>query len=154
MPYTKKFKPKIDLLITSIYLPHDPRERETAILSLTKFLREHNNKQHVLCGDFNTYPVYAPAINASTTRQKRKIYNFLRTWIDVAKATNQQKNFSHITKTSMSRIDQIWTSSTLAQRIIDYKCHTQSIINSDHNALSKRVKAADENASEATPVGD
>jgi endonuclease/exonuclease/phosphatase family metal-dependent hydrolase len=83
-----KFKPKIDLIIISIYLPHDPKERKIASLSLIKFLREHSNKCHILCGDFNTYPTYAPAINAPTTKQRRNIYNFLQTWIDVAKATD------------------------------------------------------------------
>ena len=102
-----KFKPKIDLLITSIYLPHDKEEWKIATSSLIHFLNKHKQKHHILCGDFNSYPKYAPAFNAPTTYQKRKIYNYLQSWIDVAKATDQEKKYSHITKSSMARIDQI-----------------------------------------------
>jgi hypothetical protein len=102
-----KFRPKIDIIITSIYLPHDKDKRSLATSSLISFLRKHKNKNHILCGNFNSYPKYAPAVNAQTTNFKRKIYNFLQSWIDVAKVTGQQNEYSHVTKTSMAQIDQI-----------------------------------------------
>src|SRR5213078_150314 len=68
-----KFKFKIDLLVTSVYLPHDKEEQKIATSSLIHFLNKHKQKFHILCGDFNSYPKYAPAHNAPTSHQKRKI---------------------------------------------------------------------------------
>jgi hypothetical protein len=101
-----KFKPKIDLLVISLYLPHDDNDRKIATLSLIRFLHKHNGKLLILCGDFNFYPIGTPAINAPTTNSKRKIYRYLQSMVDIAKVTNQENNYTHITKTSMARIDQ------------------------------------------------
>jgi exonuclease III len=131
-----KFKPKVEIILTSLYLPHDKNERNIATKSLSKFLLSHKNKSHILAGDFNTYPIYAPNHKAPTSKQKRKIYKSLTSWIDTAKATDQQKKYTHITKTSMSRIDQIWITPQLAQKILDYNCYHQSAILSDHKAIT------------------
>ena len=52
------------------------------------------------------------------------------------KLQGSKKIISHITKTSMARIDQFWITPQLAHKIIEYKCYEQSIINTDHNAIN------------------
>jgi exonuclease III len=74
-----KFRPKIDIIVTSLYLPHNPKERKEAIHSL----QQHFNKfpttkfHHILAGDFNSYPCNSPSINAPTSTSKRLIYSLL-----------------------------------------------------------------------------
>jgi len=129
-----KFRPKIDCIITAIYLPHDNDERKLAVQSLTSHLKKFQTSKyhHIIAGDFNTYPQNSPAINAPTTNSKRKIYKQLSTWIDVAKATNKDRDYTHITPTSASRIDQIWISKDLANKIIDVKTFQSDKIITDH----------------------
>jgi hypothetical protein len=60
-----KFKPKVDLLVTAIYLPHDPKERSIALKSLKIYLETADSNMHqVLARDFNTYPLNTHSVNA------------------------------------------------------------------------------------------
>jgi exonuclease III len=132
-----KFRPKIDIIITSVYLPHNNKERKEAVLSL----RQHLNKfptanfHHILAGDFNSYPHNSPSINAPTTTSKRLIYSFLNQWIDIAEATDNLRKFTHLTQSSASRIDQIWTTKNLASRILDYQVTQSNDIITDHKLV-------------------
>jgi exonuclease III len=116
-----KFKPKIDIIIISCYLPHDPILRKKAVKSLRDFIRQHTNKHMIIAGDFNSFPNSAPSINALSPPFKKQIYNYLHNFTDIAKATNKEHNFTHFTNTSASRIDQIWITNNLASKILSYK---------------------------------
>jgi exonuclease III len=102
-----KFKPKTDIILISAYLPHDPILRKKAVKSLRDFIREKRNNHIILAGDFNSYPISSPSINAPSSPSKRQIYKYLNNFIDIAKTVNKEHLYTHFTSTSASRIDQI-----------------------------------------------
>lgn len=88
-----------------------------------------------MAGDFNTYPIGTPSINAPTTGSKRRIYNHLQDWSDIIKTVNKKDDFTHITQTSASRIDQIWCTNHLGNKILDAKTFDSPSINTDHKQV-------------------
>ena len=117
-----KFRPRVNIIITCLYLPHDKKERKIALNSFKDHIKSYkNNAHHIVAGDFNSYPYNSPAINAPTTYLKRKIYTFLRNWIDCTEVTNSTDKYTHVTQTSSSRIDQIWITAGLASKILEYR---------------------------------
>src|SRR3982751_2507443 len=131
-----KFKPKVDIIIISCYLPHDPTPRKKAVKSLRDFIRQHTNKHIIIAGDFNSFPNSAPSINAPSPSFKKQIYKYLHNFTDIAKATNKELNFTHFTNTSASRLDQIWITNDLASKILSYKVSDQFAIQTDHKQVT------------------
>jgi exonuclease III len=131
-----KFKPKVDIVIIAIYLPHDKESRIVAVKSLRQFIGSQKQEfQLVLAGDFNSFPLNSPSVNAPTTHFKQKVYAFLDSWHDTAEIFNSKHIHTHITSTSMSRIDQIWITSNLASRLLDYRVFNSTAINTDHKQV-------------------
>ena len=130
-----KFRPKISVIIISIYLPHNYSERKIAVKSLNNFIRKFKQFHIIIAGDFNTYPLNSPAINAPTTKKKQLIYNIISDWVDTADIANALHNYTHITLTSVSRIDQIWLTRSLAGKLLDYKVSDSEDIISDHMSV-------------------
>jgi exonuclease III len=133
-----KFKPKIDLIILSCYLPHDNDSRKIATTSIHNFLNEHKKKHIIITGDFNSFPKNTPSINAQTTSFKRNIYRhkFFFDSVDIAKTVGKENHYTHFTSTSASRIDQIWISKDLASKVLSFKTFEQTVISSDHLQLT------------------
>ena len=68
-----KFKPKIKLIITVVYLPHNLDERKTAYRSLKQHLSSiTNSSHHIVTGDFNTYLINNPSIMSQQLAKNRK----------------------------------------------------------------------------------
>jgi exonuclease III len=131
-----KFKPKVNIILTAIYLPHDKTERHIATKSLITHLKSFKTSFHqILTGDFNTYPKLTPSINAPTSHSKRSIYNTLHSWIDIAKACKKERDYTHYTHNSASRIDQTWITQDLAEHVLDFKTHTNTAISTDHKQI-------------------
>jgi hypothetical protein len=120
--------------LIAIYLPHDLKERKVAIKSLSSHIKSIKNG--ILGGDFNSYPPNSKAINAQTSNQKRIIYKHLHNWHDVADIFKKKNAFTHFTKTSASRIDQIWVTPSIASKLLDFKTNTNLSINTDHKEVT------------------
>jgi len=131
-----KFKPKANIIIISCYLPHDPNLRKRATKSLREFIRAQSKFHIIIAGDFNSYPKSSPSINAPSPAFKRNIYRYLHNFVDTAKVTNKETQYTHITPTSASRIDQIWITKDLASKILSYKITDQTAIPADHKQLT------------------
>src|SRR3954466_6384573 len=71
-----KFKPKVDIVVISCYLPHDRDLRKTAVISVKNFIKAHHNKHLIMAGDFNSYHNLSPSINAPSHPHKRVIYKY------------------------------------------------------------------------------
>jgi exonuclease III len=67
-----KFKRKTNIILTSVYLPHDQKERNIAIKQLQSMVKlaQQKNYHHMIMGDFNSYPKSSPSIQASTSNFK------------------------------------------------------------------------------------
>lgn len=135
-----KFKGKVDILVTALYLPHDKKERKTASNLLRQSIKKASTQRlhHIILGDFNSFPKNSTSIGAPTTPGKQSIYRYLNNYIDIGHHFGENK-FTHFTHTSASRIDQVWVSKNLAPKVIWYKVDECDIIPTDHRAVSIKL---------------
>jgi hypothetical protein len=96
-----KFKGKVNILISAIYLLHDKTERKAATKQVIQMVKTaaSNKFHHAILGDFNTYPKNSPSINAPTTSIKQTLYRNLHNYIDIGHQLDE-KAFTFITPTS------------------------------------------------------
>jgi len=134
------FKGKNNILISSLYLPHERNERKKAVNELQVAIKFASKQKlhHIIAGDFNTYTKESPSINANTSSFNRSVYNHLGSYIDIGYKFDK-KSYTHITSTSASRIDQIWISKNLATKVIWYQVQDNDVINSDHQLVSIKL---------------
>jgi exonuclease III len=135
-----RFKGKVDILMTALYLPHDKKERRIASKFLYQSIRDASIQKlhHIILGDFNSYPKDSPSIGASTTSDKQSIYKYLNNYIDIGHHFGKN-NYTHFTSTSASRIDQVWVSKNLASKVIWYKVSECDTIPTDHRIVSIKL---------------